>query len=262
MTPTVDVHEQGAGPTVVLVHSSVAGAGQWRSLMDGLSDRYRLLAPNLFGYGATPSWSGPQEQTLLDQAQLVAAALPDRTGRFSLVGHSFGGSVAMKAAELFRDRVDRLVLIEPNPFHLLLSNGRLDAFAEARALRDCIKENGGRGDWAAAAEVFADYWTGNGSWAAMPEGRREKFAEALRPNFHEWDAVMNETKPLHEWREHLPDKTTVICAKDTVRSIREIVYLMHAECPAWRFRWLGTGGHMAALTRPEEMKPLVAEALA
>ena len=261
MVPDVDFIENGTGPTVVLIHSSVAGAGQWRRLLEDLGEEFHLIAINLYGYGRTPPWSESQEQTLFDQAQLIKAILPDTINRFSIVGHSFGGSVAMKAAELFRDRIDRLVLIEPNPFYLLSHHNRKEAFSEAETLRNCFKENGCKGDWETAAAVFADYWTGEGSWDAMPEERRAKFANALQPNYSEWDAVMNETTALDAWKEALPDSTTVISAEDTVGSIREIVELLEMACPDWRFEKLAKGGHMAALTRPDNVNPIIRTAL-
>lgn len=46
----VDFLEAGSfGPAVMLVHSSVAGARQWRRLMDDLKDDFRVRAVNLFG---------------------------------------------------------------------------------------------------------------------------------------------------------------------------------------------------------------------
>jgi pimeloyl-ACP methyl ester carboxylesterase len=229
--------------------------------MAQLSGRYRLIAVNLYGYGGTEPWDGPADQTLSDQAMLLAGIMSEAEQPVSVVGHSFGGSVAMKAAALFPDRVDRLVLIEPNPFYLLRSAGRDDAFGEAMTLRDCIKENGRAGSWAAAAAVFADYWSGAGSWDAMPEDRRVKFANALMPNFHEWDAVMNETTTLDDWRRALPEDTTVISAADTVRSIAEIIDVLSVGCPGWRFEQLAEGGHMAALTHPDLMIPTLVRAL-
>lgn len=261
MALNVECLEAGAGPHVVLIHSSVAGAGQWRQLMKDLSGQFHLMAINLYGYGATDTWDDQRNQTLDDQASLIGEVLPDPQCRFSIVGHSFGGSVAMKAAAMFADRVDRLVLIEPNPFYLLSLEGRQAAFAEAVSLRDCIKEHGATGDWKTAAAVFADYWTGKGSWTAMSDDRQAKFATALQPNYHEWDAVMNETTPLAQWRDSLPSRTTVISAEDTVRSIAEIVALLNTACPHWHFEKLAKGGHMAALTRPEAMTPLIKAAL-
>ena len=89
----------------------------------------------------------------------METALPrNAAGVCRLVGHSFGGSVAMKLAARLSGRVAKLVLLETNPFYLLKQSGRADAFAEAMELRDCVKKFGAVGDWVPAAERFADYW--------------------------------------------------------------------------------------------------------
>jgi len=114
LTVKVDFLEAGSsGPVVMLVHSSVAGARQWRRLMDDLKDQFRVRAVNLYGYGKTPPWPNEKRQTLDDQARLVEAALPAGADDIYLVGHSFGGSVAVKAAARLKGRVSRLVLLEP-----------------------------------------------------------------------------------------------------------------------------------------------------
>ncbi|CUH99833.1 alpha/beta fold hydrolase [Leisingera aquaemixtae] len=256
-----DFIEAGSGPKVILIHSSVAGARQWGNLMSALSDKFHLIAINLFGYGATDGWPKSETQTLEDQARLLQPFLPDDGEKVSIVGHSYGGSVAMKAAALFKDHIDRLVLIEPNPFYLLEQNGRDVAFQEATSLRNTIKQSGKDNTWPIAAEVFANYWTGQGSWDAMPEERRAKFTKALEPNFHEWDGVMNEKTPLSDWEAQLPSNTTVVSAADTVRSIDEIVSLMRENIPHWRFEMIERGGHMAAMTKPDLMNPIIERAL-
>lgn len=257
----VDSVEAGSGPVVVLVHSSAAGARQWRRLMGELEDRYRVIAPNLFGYGATPAWTAEASQTLDDQAGLVASALPDAGASISLVGHSFGGSVAMKAAARLGSRVEKLVLLEPNPFSLLEQHGHDGAYAEIMDIRNLVVGCGETGEWAAAAEGFANYWNGAGAWAAMPDDRKTAFAEALRQNYHEWDAVMDERTTIEEWADILPANTLVVSARQTARPIREIVALMRAGCPSWRFEEVADGGHMAPLTRPDLVNPIVAEFL-
>ena len=259
--PVVDIVEAGTGPVVVLVHSSVAGGRQWRRLMSDLEGRFHLIAVNLFGYGRTPAWTSQRSQTLEDQVGLVEAVLADNDDRLCLAGHSFGGSVAMKAAGKLGKRVDKLILLEPNPFYLLDHHGRSEAFAESMDLRNWIKQNGASGDWTAAAERFADYWGDAGTWASMPEERRATFTEALKPNFHEWDAVMDEATTLDEWASALPNETLVVSAQHTVRPIREIVELMREGCPTWRFEEITDGGHMAPLTRPDLINPIVSSFL-
>ena len=200
----------------MLVHCSASGARQWRRLMDDLKADFHVRAVNLFGYGKTPPWSIEASQTLEDQARLVETALPTNADSVCLVGNSFGGSVAMKLAAKLSGRVARLVLLETNPFYLLKQSGRAEAFAEAMELRDCVKKFGAVGDWVAAAERFADYWGGAGSWQDMPEERRRAFAEVLKPNYFEWDAVMDETTPAEEWARLLPLGTLVVSDPNTV----------------------------------------------
>ena len=254
----VDFLEAGStGPVVVLVHSSASSARQWRRLIENLKDRFRIRAVNLFGYGKTPSWPGGAKQSLDDQARLVEAALPADAEEVYLVGHSLGGSVAMKAAARLRSRAAKLVLLEANPFSLLAQAGRADAFAEIVKLRDSVKKFGARGEWASAAEEFADYWSGAGSWRDMPPERRAAFAQALKPNFFEWDAVMNETTSAEQWAAQLPRNTLMVCDPGTVLPIRELAVILRRSCPAWIYKEVPGAGHMAPLTAPERINPIV-----
>jgi pimeloyl-ACP methyl ester carboxylesterase len=258
--PKVDFLEAGSGPLVILVHSSVASARQWRKLIELLAGSYHVRAIQLFGYGSSPSWTQERKQTLADQADLIESIIPDATSQVAIVGHSFGGAVAMKAAARLGSRVRSLILLEPNPFDLLRQGGRNDAYREVQGLRDSIKSYGAANDWLPAAERFADYWGGAGTWTAMDDDRRATFANALKPNFHEWDAIMDETTTLRDWVAQLPCATTVIYDPHTVRPIREIVELTEQGTP-WTTLAIPRGGHMAPLTHPEVVNPLVREAL-
>ena len=254
----VDFIEAGAaGPVVMLVHSSVSGARQWTLLVDDLKDRFHVRALNLFGYGDTPAWRSGRRQTLDDQARLVEAALPRGASGICLVGHSFGGTVAMKAAARLFGRVAKLVLLETNPFNLLAQHGRTDAMTEAMALRDCVKAYGDRGEWAVAAEIFADYWSGAGTWHRMRPERRVAFAQALRANYFEWDAVMSDDTTAEQWAALLPRDTLLISDSRSALPIREITAILRRACPAWSYRDVPGAGHMAPLTRPDLINPLV-----
>lgn len=252
-----DFLEAGAGPLVLLVHSSASGARQWRRLMDDLKDSFHVRAVNLYGYGRTPPWSADAAQSLDDQADLVETALPPGAETLCLVGHSFGGSVAMKLAARLSGRVTGLALLEANPFHLLKQSGKLDAFAEVMDLCECVKKFGARGEWMVAAERFADYWGGAGSWQDMTAERRNAFAEAMKPVYFEWDAVMGETTPADEWARLLPRSTLVVSDPNTVFPIREITAILQRACPMWTYKHIAGGGHMAPLTRPDLVNPLV-----
>jgi pimeloyl-ACP methyl ester carboxylesterase len=163
----------------------------------------------------------------------------------------------MKVAARLPARVARLVLLETNSFYLLAQAGRMDAFAEAMELRNYIKKFGALGKWATAAEKFADYWNGAGTWQKMSFDRRIVFSEALKPNFFEWDAVMNETTPAKQWAALLPERTLLVCDPGTVLPIREITAILRRSCRSWAYEELPGVGHMAPLTRPDLINPLV-----
>lgn len=261
MRTEIDTLEAGRGPVVVLVHSSVSGARQWRKLIDALSPSFHVIAPNLFGYGGTPAWPSGHPQTLADQAALVEAVIPRDARCFSLVGHSFGGVVAMAAAKQLGNRVRKLVLLEPNPCTLLRDNGREDAFTEISKVRDWVKDNAASGHWHIAAERFADYWGGPGTWADTTPERRTAFEAALRPNLYEWDAVMNETTTLDAWTAALPKRTLLCCdPTNSPRPIIALADLFRAAAP-WTFHHIAAGGHMAPLTRPDLVNPVIEQFL-
>ncbi len=256
----LDYLEQGSGPPVLLVHSSVSGNRQWKRLTEELRSRFRVLAPNLLGYGETTPWRGPGAQTLEDQARLLTLLTEQCREPVRIVGHSFGGSVAMKLAALLGDAASHLVLLETNPFYLLRDNGRSEAFTEIAAVRDLMKRHGARAEWEQIAERFADYWNGAGAWAAMPPERRQAFARAIAPNFHEWDAVMSEPTPLAGWRS-IAARTLLVRSRNTRRPIVEIDELLRGAFPHWSTATVAEGGHMAPLARPDLVNPIVAEFL-
>jgi pimeloyl-ACP methyl ester carboxylesterase len=107
--------------------------------MGDLESQFHAIAINLLGYGQTTAWPAERRQTLDDQAALVEDVLRDDGSRVCIVGHSFGGSVAMKAPARLGDRVDKLILIEPNPFYLLDLHGCTEAYAEIIDLRDWVR---------------------------------------------------------------------------------------------------------------------------
>lgn len=241
-------------PLVVLLHSSVSGRRQWRPLIAQLEDRFRIVAPDLIGYGDVPAWPNRRAQRLADQAALV-----HRIGTpFALVGHSFGASVALCAAAALGDRLDTLVLLEPNPFSILREAGAPE-YGEAAALRDVVKAAAASGEWETAASRFADYWNGPGTWAAMTGERQNAFAGALRPNVHEWDAVME--APASAYVAAVTAHTHVVTALDTAPTIARVASLLEAMRPDWSYTQLERGGHMAPITAPELVNPLVASIL-
>ncbi len=252
--------EAGSGPAVILVHSSASGHRQWRRLVEDLQGRYRLIAINLFGYGKTSPWPGTRPLTAADQAELVKAAATLAREPVAIVGHSLGGAVALEAAAGLFDRLRGLVVFEPILFGALKAHGPADAYDEIANLANRYRELAETGDWSAAGELFVDYWAGPGTWAAMPDERKQNTAAMLPPVVHEWDMATTGIRPLDGWRT-IAAPVHLIHAADTRAPTHVIATLLAKTYPSWHVYEVPSGGHMAPLSRPDLVNPLIAAAI-
>lgn len=256
----LDYMDVGSGPPVVLVHSSASGYRQWQRLVDDLQGRYRVIAVNLFGYGKTSPWPAARPLTAADQASLVAAAAAIAGEPVALVGHSLGGAVAMEAAVLLSDRVRLLIAFEPILFAHLASHGPAGAYAEIAGIATRFNELARAGDWNAVGEWFVDYWSGGGAWAAMTPQRRHNMLAMLPAVVHEWDMATSGLRPLASWSA-ITAPVHLLHAADTRAPTRAIVKLLAATYPGWQVQEVPSGGHMAPLSRPDLVNPLIAARL-
>lgn len=97
-------------PTLVLLHG---WGGQWRSwfpVIEGLKSHVTLIVPDLPGFGETPL---EQVMSLDDYAHEVEVLLSVlKIKKIVLIGHSFGGAVAMKIASRRPELVQKLILVD------------------------------------------------------------------------------------------------------------------------------------------------------
>lgn len=104
--------EWGEGPPVVLIHGLGMSTYTWRHIAPELSETRRVIAIDLKGFGRSDK-PFDQDYSAHDQAKLVAAFLDHRhLNQVTLIGHSFGGEVALLTAIEAKTRVARLVLID------------------------------------------------------------------------------------------------------------------------------------------------------
>ena len=139
----------GSGAPVVLLHSGVADRRMWQPQIPALGHRFRVISPDLRGFGESPlppeGYADADDVAeLLDHLEVVDAAV---------VGSSMGGRVALELATRHPDRVNSLVLLCP-AYRGVPPSAAVEAFdaAEDRLLT--------AGDVAGAVRLNVDAWLG------------------------------------------------------------------------------------------------------
>lgn len=101
----------GRGPAVVLIHGTGADAqSNWGPLIESLSGRYTVVAPNLPGAGATPAPAGRLDLDELAARVIASVHSAGVIEGFHLVGHSLGAVVAAAVAARQPEQVRSMLL--------------------------------------------------------------------------------------------------------------------------------------------------------
>jgi pimeloyl-ACP methyl ester carboxylesterase len=248
---------------VIALHCSGAGAGQWCRLAELLGGGYELLAPEHYGSEDTGPWSGDHAFTLADEAERAVALLDRLEGSVHLVGHSYGGGVALAVALARPERIASMALYEPSAFHLLRQMGERGAAAHAEIAEVArrIGEGVVTGDYRGAMAAFVDYWNGPGAWAAMrpgPQSALARWAPKAPLDFH---ALIGDPTPAEAYRElRLP--VLILRGEHAPAPTRLIAEELSRLLPASRLAAVAGAGHMGPLTHATEVSALIIEHIA
>jgi pimeloyl-ACP methyl ester carboxylesterase len=250
--------EAGAGSGVVCLHANASNSWQWRALMDRLSQRFHVLAPDSYGAGKSPAWPVHKRVALSDEVALLEPVFARAGHPLTLIGHSYGAAVALIAALGRPHRMRALCLYEPTLFSLI--EAEADPPNDADGIRDALVFAAAAleaGSPTAAAESFIDYWTGIGAWASMPAARRGALAAAII-NIQGWgNALFSEPTPLRAFRA-LRVPILYMVGKESPASSKGVARLLVNALPNVEVVELEGMGHMAPVTHPEIVNEVIA----
>jgi lipase len=245
----VTVVEQGTGTPVVFLHSGVGSAGEWKQVFSLWPEGYRLFAIEAYPDGTDPGADG--HQSLDDYADQVYAVAEHVGSPIHLVGFSWGGATALRAATAAPDLMASLTVIEPQAYGLLRTQDT-DAYAQICDLRDQWRDHVRAERWYEAFEAFIDFYNGAGSFAQWPPPRREAFLAVQRGRGDLWDVLFDLPVTLDAL-------TTVTVPAHVVEGSRSSA-VEHALCEVVRRQMphahhtvIEDAGHMMPLTHPEPL---------
>jgi pimeloyl-ACP methyl ester carboxylesterase len=248
--------DEGNGHPVVLLHGGISSSRQWRSLIDRLSGRYRLLAPDFIGQGGTTNWDRERPFGFHDEWRLVEAMFDMVDGPVHLVGHSYGGWIAVDGALGVLDRLKSLTLIEPSAFHLLRYDKDTDAWSEAqeikRKLIECLRES----SEAQLAPWFMEYWVGPGSWQAMPDDGKAMVQSLLPVHAMGALAMYGQDVSLEDYA-RIDVPTLLVRGSETVLPSHRVVDLLAAVIPDCELVEIEGAGHTSPMTHTEQVNAVI-----
>ena len=242
----------GSGPPVVLLHAGVADRRMWAGLLPVLAERFRVLAPDLPGYGDAPLSPG----RFSNVAEVLAVLDDQGLESVALVGASFGGRVALEVATAAPDRVDRLVLLCPG-LRGVAPTAASEAFdAQEERLLEA-------GDVAGAVRLNVETWLG----PEADDSARDLLTRMQRRAFDVQLAADEWSDPPTPIRDdvdlsRLAVPTTVLLGAHDVDWLQHAARQVAAGVPGATLVELDWAGHLPALERPAETADLVLDALA
>ncbi len=180
------------GRVVVMLHGQPGAGSDWQQVADQLPADLRVIALDRPGYGANPLPAGG----FAVNARTVLAEL-DAQGmeRAVLVGHSYGGGVALAAAALAPDRVEALVLLASVGPGCLTGWDRLLAAPVA-------------GEVCALAAWWVTPWLARIRLASIAWRRRQPVSASEHVNWHIWGNAHHDHGPV--WRSFLAEQRALV----------------------------------------------------
>jgi pimeloyl-ACP methyl ester carboxylesterase len=247
----VSYFECGSGAPVVLLHAGAGSGKQWLKTARLLEARFRVIAPDLWGFGGTDNWSGENELTHDDQAHLVVGVIAQLCKEpVHLVGHSYGGATAVRVILHNRNLVRTAVLIEPILTPLLALAGEENQFREYFDMAQGFLGNVAAGKLDEGWRCFLDYRNGPGTWEALPEAPRERFRAATESTVAAFRSNLSNPTSLKDLEQFsLP--TLVMCGEKTTAPDRRVTEILRDHIPQCRYELIPDADHMSPLSHPE-----------
>lgn len=255
-SPSVrDTHAAAATAPLWFLHCSGSGPRQWRALLGQLPAGVRSVTPALLGYESSAGWhNASRALTLADEARALEPLLDAEPDGVHLVGHSYGGAVALELALRRPAQVRSLTLYEPVRFALLRSDDTRDDWRAITAVGRGIVALAGSGEVEAAARVFVDYWSGVGSWEALPPHARKGIQLRMPKVCAEFEALFDDRTPLAACGA-LRMPLRLLVGGRSPRPAQRVVDRLARLCPHAETVRLPELGHMGPIEQPHRLLP-------
>lgn len=250
------------GVPVMFLHAGAGSGRQWSKTIAAFKRPLRAIAPDLWGFGNTDRWQGQQALSHDDQADLVERVIRHLdVAPVHLVGHSYGGSTALRLVARYPQLIQSLVLIEPNTATLLKLAGDTTLFDEYHSIAQSFLRHAAKGEVDDAWRMFIDCRNGPGTWARLSDTAKGRFRATTDTTVEGWHSSLSNRTTLDDLK-RIAQRTLVLCGEKTSAPERRVTEILRDRIPGACYRIIPGAEHMSPLTHPAFIAEAIEQHLA
>lgn len=250
----------GKGPrNALMIHCSLAHSGAWEGLANKLLDRLVMTAFDVPGHGRSGTWDHSCGEIQALTTDIAASFLE---GPADIIGHSFGGTVALRLAVEHPDLVRSLTLIEPVFFAVAWKDNPDLARHHDQALQG-FEDAWVAGDMEGAAREFISVWGDGTPWEDIPTAQRAFLASRIHIVAAGGPAIYDDAAKLLSSGalERIKAPTTIIEGDRSPRYISAINKGLERRIAHSNRVKIQGAGHMVPITHPDYVAKAVLDLL-
>ena len=253
----IDYGECGTGPTIVLVPGSCSTGAAWRPVIATWNGQFRCVTTSLLGYGGTVERRTATDPDISHEAEILESVVRKAGGRVHLVGHSFGGLVALAVALRNRVPLASLVILEAPAPEVLRDRGEHQHYRAFRQMTEAYFAAFAGGN-AEAIAAMIDFYGGAGTYASWPPRVRAYAVETTPVNILDWASAYGFALPAKSLAAvQIP--ALVIRGGASHPAVQRANALL-SECMGnAALATIDTAAHFMIATHPDEVGRLIAQ---
>jgi pimeloyl-ACP methyl ester carboxylesterase len=252
----IDYDARGCGPTVVLVPGSCSTGAAWRPVIAAWDHRFRSVTTSLLGYGGTAERRTASDTSIAHEADALESVVRSSGGRVHLVGHSFGGLVALAVALRGRVPLASLTIIEAPATEALREPAEDRHYRAFRQMTDIYFAAFERGE-AEAIATMIDFYGGAGTFASWPMRVRAYAMETTPTNILDWASARDFPLPA-ESLAALQLPALVLLGGASHAAVRRANLLLGERIKGATLEAIAGAAHFMIATHSDEVARLIA----